>query len=101
MSQSFILGVRNEELSLLQKTLYCQSISISMAPTIPVISGIITFLTHVLGGGNLTAAQVRSKSIFSVALPIKFFKFKFIFLCQDILCSFYIRLNKRNFLCIQ
>lgn len=54
-----VSGVRKQELEELKKTCYCQSISISMAPTIPVISGIIMFLSHVLAGGNLTAAQVR------------------------------------------
>ena len=45
---------------MLQKTAYCQSMSISMAPTIPVIAAIITFLAHITAGNNLTAAQVRT-----------------------------------------
>ncbi|PSN45519.1 hypothetical protein C0J52_13173 [Blattella germanica] len=42
-----------------RKTAYCQSMSISMAPTVPVISAIVTFLAHICAGNNLTAAQVR------------------------------------------
>ncbi|XP_023713114.1 multidrug resistance-associated protein 5 isoform X5 [Cryptotermes secundus] len=52
-----ILQVRKKEHDYLQKTAYCQSLSISMAPTVPVISAIITFLAHVGAGNSLTAAQ--------------------------------------------
>ncbi|XP_069692470.1 ATP-binding cassette sub-family C member 5-like isoform X3 [Periplaneta americana] len=48
---------RSKERNFLQKTAYCQSLSISMAPTIPVISAIVTFLAHISAGNNLTAAQ--------------------------------------------
>lgn len=51
-------GIRSKECNFLQKTAYCHSLSISMAPTVPVISAIITFLAHISAGNNLTAAQV-------------------------------------------
>lgn len=53
-----IIEIRKKEHDYLQKTVYCQSLSISMAPTVPVISAIITFLAHVSAGNGLTAAQV-------------------------------------------
>jgi ATP-binding cassette subfamily C (CFTR/MRP) protein 5 len=55
---AFIVEIRKKEHDYLQKTAYCQSLSISMAPTVPVISAIITFLAHVGAGNSLTAAQV-------------------------------------------
>jgi hypothetical protein len=55
---AFIVEIRKKEHDYLQKTAYCQSLSISVAPTVPVISAIITFLAHVAAGNSLTAAQV-------------------------------------------
>ncbi|KAL0274896.1 UNVERIFIED_CONTAM: hypothetical protein PYX00_002924 [Menopon gallinae] len=52
-----IQAIRNEELALLQKAAYCQSIGTTLTPTIPVITGILVFIIHVLSGYNLTAAQ--------------------------------------------
>nr|CAD7442232.1 unnamed protein product [Timema bartmani] len=52
-----LFDIRTRERNLLQKTAYCQSLSISMAPTVPVISAIVTFLAHISAGNNLTAAQ--------------------------------------------
>ncbi|KAK6629679.1 hypothetical protein RUM43_003497 [Polyplax serrata] len=54
---SQVQNVRNNELDEIKKIAYCQSVGISLAPTIPVISAIATFLVHVTTGGNLTAAQ--------------------------------------------
>jgi len=34
-----------------------------MAPTVPAISGIVTFLAHVLAGGTLTASTVSNLSV--------------------------------------
>jgi hypothetical protein len=56
-------GIRSKEHDLLQRAAYCQSLSISMAPTVPVISTIITFLAHISAGNNLTAAQVKCNLI--------------------------------------
>ena len=53
-------GARADERALLQRAAYVQSVSIALAPTVPVIAAIITFLCHVGAGYNLTAAQVRS-----------------------------------------
>nr|CAD7589367.1 unnamed protein product [Timema genevievae] len=55
-----LFDIRNRERNLLQKTAYCQSLSISMAPTVPVISAIVTFLAHISAGNNLTAAQLAN-----------------------------------------
>ncbi|XP_021928372.1 multidrug resistance-associated protein 5-like isoform X2 [Zootermopsis nevadensis] len=55
-----LLRIRSKECNFLQKTAYCHSLSISMAPTVPVISAIITFLAHISAGNNLTAAQAFS-----------------------------------------
>lgn len=61
--------MRNNELDEIKKIAYCQSVGISLAPTIPVISAIATFLVHVTTGGNLTAAQVFL-SVFGDDLPL-------------------------------
>lgn len=58
LMSAFIVEIRKKEHDYLQKTAYCQSLSISMAPTVPVISAIITFLAHIGAGNSLTAAQV-------------------------------------------
>lgn len=55
----FFSDIRKKELKEVEKIAYCQSFGISLAPTIPVISGIATFLIHVATGGNLTASQVN------------------------------------------
>ncbi|XP_032668813.1 sodium leak channel non-selective protein-like [Odontomachus brunneus] len=52
-----LLAIRKKEERWLHKTAYFQSLSISLTPAIPVISAIITFLTHVASGNGLTAAQ--------------------------------------------
>jgi len=52
-----LLRIRKKEHVFLQRIAYCQSLSISMAPTIPVIATIVTFLTHISAGNSLTAAQ--------------------------------------------
>jgi hypothetical protein len=63
-------GIRSKERNFLQKTAYCQSLSISVAPTIPVISAIVTFLAHISAGNNLTAAQVLHTSYMKCNLII-------------------------------
>ncbi|XP_049827801.1 ATP-binding cassette sub-family C member 5-like isoform X5 [Schistocerca gregaria] len=52
-----LLEIRKTEHQLLEKSAYCQSLSISIAPTVPVISAIVTFLAHLAAGNNLTASQ--------------------------------------------
>ncbi|XP_063238702.1 ATP-binding cassette sub-family C member 5-like isoform X1 [Bacillus rossius redtenbacheri] len=52
-----LLDVRAQESSWLMKAACCHSLSISLAPTVPVISAIVTFLVHVAAGNSLTAAQ--------------------------------------------
>ncbi|XP_049811217.1 ATP-binding cassette sub-family C member 5-like isoform X6 [Schistocerca nitens] len=52
-----LLEIRKAEHQLLEKSAYCQSLSISIAPTVPVISAIVTFLAHLAAGNNLTASQ--------------------------------------------
>ncbi|XP_049962503.1 ATP-binding cassette sub-family C member 5-like isoform X2 [Schistocerca serialis cubense] len=55
-----LLEIRKAEHQLLEKSAYCQSLSISIAPTVPVISAIVTFLAHLAAGNNLTASQAFS-----------------------------------------
>ncbi|RZF41687.1 hypothetical protein LSTR_LSTR011622 [Laodelphax striatellus] len=50
-------GIRKKEMRLLHLTAYCRSLTMSMATTFPIISAITTFLSHLAGGNNLTAAQ--------------------------------------------
>lgn len=52
-----LLETRKKEEHWLHKTVYMQSLSISLTPAIPVISAIITFLAHLSSGSNLVAAQ--------------------------------------------
>jgi hypothetical protein len=66
----FHLGVRSKECNFLQKTAYFQSLSISLAPTIPVVSAIVTFLAHISAGNNLTAAQVLHNTCMKCNLVI-------------------------------
>ncbi|XP_066942829.1 ATP-binding cassette sub-family C member 5-like isoform X2 [Macrobrachium rosenbergii] len=54
---SSIAEIRSRERRLLEKSAYVQSISLAMAPTVPVLAAIITFLAHIGAGYNLTAAQ--------------------------------------------
>jgi hypothetical protein len=64
---AFIVEVRKKEHNYLQKIAYCQSLSISVAPTIPVISAVIMFLAHIGAGNSLTAAQVL---LLQCAMPL-------------------------------
>ncbi|CAL7952042.1 unnamed protein product [Xylocopa violacea] len=53
-----LLDIRKKEERWLHKTVYFQSLAISLTPAVPMISAIITFLAHLSSGSNLTAAQV-------------------------------------------
>ncbi|XP_042240635.1 multidrug resistance-associated protein 5-like isoform X3 [Homarus americanus] len=57
---STISEIRGRERRLLEKSAYVQSISLAMAPTVPIVAAIITFLAHIGAGYNLTAAQGMS-----------------------------------------
>ncbi|XP_046735959.1 ATP-binding cassette sub-family C member 5-like [Diprion similis] len=59
-----LLDVRKKEQTLLWKTACFQCLSICLAPTIPVISAIISFLAHIAAGNNITAAQAFPLSTF-------------------------------------
>ncbi|XP_076047153.1 ATP-binding cassette sub-family C member 5-like isoform X2 [Oratosquilla oratoria] len=52
-----ISEIRERERVLLEKSAYVQSISLAMAPTVPVIAAIVTFLAHIGAGYNLTPAK--------------------------------------------
>ncbi|XP_047348437.1 ATP-binding cassette sub-family C member 5-like isoform X6 [Vespa velutina] len=52
-----LLNIRKTEKNWLHKIAYFQSLSVSLTPAVPIISAVITFLAHVSGGFNLTAAQ--------------------------------------------
>ncbi|KAG7158772.1 Multidrug resistance-associated protein 5-like 1 [Homarus americanus] len=56
---STISEIRGRERRLLEKSAYVQSISLAMAPTVPIVAAIITFLAHIGAGYNLTAAQIH------------------------------------------
>ncbi|XP_070510894.1 ATP-binding cassette sub-family C member 5-like isoform X3 [Cardiocondyla obscurior] len=53
-----LLAIRKKEEHWLHKTVYFQSLSISLTPAIPVISAIVTFLAHIASGSGLLASQV-------------------------------------------
>ncbi|XP_012144503.1 ATP-binding cassette sub-family C member 5 isoform X3 [Megachile rotundata] len=53
-----LFDIRKKEEYWLHKTVYFQSLAISLTPAVPVVSAIITFLAHLSSGSNLTAAQV-------------------------------------------
>lgn len=59
-----ISEIRCRERVLLEKSAYVQSISLAMAPTVPIIAAIVTFLAHIGAGNNLTAAQVMYISFY-------------------------------------
>uniref|UniRef100_A0A4D5R9Z5 ABC protein, subfamily ABCC n=1 Tax=Scolopendra viridis TaxID=118503 RepID=A0A4D5R9Z5_SCOVI len=52
-----ISEIRKQERKLLEKAAYVQSTSIAMAPTVPIIAAIVTFLAHIGAGNNLTPAE--------------------------------------------
>ncbi|XP_076687192.1 ATP-binding cassette sub-family C member 5-like isoform X2 [Andrena cerasifolii] len=52
-----LLSIRKKEEHWLHKTVYFQSLAISLMSAVPVISAIITFLAHLSSGSNLTTAQ--------------------------------------------
>ncbi|XP_076642872.1 ATP-binding cassette sub-family C member 5-like isoform X3 [Halictus rubicundus] len=53
-----LLDIRKKEKSWLHKTVYFQSLAISLTPAVPVITAITTLLAHLWSGSSLTAAQV-------------------------------------------
>ncbi|XP_045132970.1 multidrug resistance-associated protein 5-like isoform X4 [Portunus trituberculatus] len=54
---STVSGIRSRERQLLEKSAYVQSLSLAMAPTVPIIAAIVTFLAHIGAGYDLTPAQ--------------------------------------------
>jgi len=54
----FFKGIREKEHQKLRNMAYLNSLSISTAPTIPIISAVVTFLIHIGTGHTLSAAQV-------------------------------------------
>ncbi|XP_061939322.1 ATP-binding cassette sub-family C member 5 isoform X6 [Apis cerana] len=52
-----LLDIRKKEEYWLHKTVYFQSLAISLTPAIPAISAIVTFLAHLSSGSSLTASQ--------------------------------------------
>ncbi|XP_050718603.1 ATP-binding cassette sub-family C member 5-like isoform X6 [Eriocheir sinensis] len=61
-----VSGIRGRERHLLEKSAYVQSLSLAMAPTVPIISAIVTFLAHIGAGYNLTAAQAMTVITFFI-----------------------------------
>lgn len=58
-------GARAKEQSLIQKTSYLSSLGSALAPTVPILSAITSFLTHLGSGYTLSAAQVCSSITFT------------------------------------
>lgn len=52
-------GVRAHELTYTKRISYLFSLGASFAPTVPIVSAIVTFVAHVASGNSLTAAQVN------------------------------------------
>ncbi|XP_075225195.1 ATP-binding cassette sub-family C member 5-like isoform X10 [Lycorma delicatula] len=52
-----LMEIRNKEMKLLHITAYCQSLTMSLATTVPIISAIVTFLSHIAAGNNLIASE--------------------------------------------
>lgn len=68
-----LLNIRKAEKSWLHKIAYFQSLSVSLTPAVPIMSAILTFLAHVSGGYNLTAAQkimLLEKDSVNISRPI-------------------------------
>ncbi|XP_065575834.1 ATP-binding cassette sub-family C member 5-like isoform X13 [Artemia franciscana] len=80
---SNIKGVRKEERGLLEKSAYLQSLSLALAPTIPIISVIVTFLCHTAAGFGLTASQSFSTHwLFSFRQAINYFEYGLLTLAE-------------------
>ncbi|KAG1686732.1 Multidrug resistance-associated protein 9 [Nymphon striatum] len=55
-----INAIRQQEKRSLEKAQYMQSFSLSLAPAVPVMAAVVTFLVHIAVKGDLTAAQAFS-----------------------------------------
>lgn len=51
--------IRCNEQENISKISYLTTFGISLAPTVPIISAVVTFMAHIGSGNTLTAAQVR------------------------------------------
>lgn len=54
-----VLEIRRREKQLLEKAAIIQSFGIALAPSIPVIAIIVTFLCYIAGGHDLSPSVVR------------------------------------------
>lgn len=87
------LEIRKEEMRLLQITAYCQSLTMSLASTVPIISAIVTFLSHIAAGNNLTPSQVSFlKKIFNLF----FFKLSVCYILSGILSTFVFEIRRKT-----
>jgi len=55
-----LFDLRKRELKFLQKAMYFQSLTISVSSTIPIVTAIVMFLTHISMGYNMTPSQAFS-----------------------------------------
>lgn len=63
-----LFDIRGKELTWLQRGMYCQSLTVSIASTVPIISAIVMFLSHIAMGNNITASQAFSVVCFCLKL---------------------------------
>lgn len=60
--------MRKRELKLLQTAMYFQSLTISVASTVPIVSAIVMFLSHIGMGYDLSPSQVSQIVIYEYDL---------------------------------
>ena len=53
-------GIRAQEKSVLEKSLFVQSVSVGSSMLVPVMASCLTFIGYVSTGNNLTATQVST-----------------------------------------
>lgn len=57
--KSVFIEIRSKEQFLLEMAAYIQSVSVALAPVIPIIAVIVTFLTYIGSGHDLSPSQVH------------------------------------------
>ncbi|XP_075225132.1 ATP-binding cassette sub-family C member 5-like isoform X2 [Lycorma delicatula] len=63
-----LMEIRNKEMKLLHITAYCQSLTMSLATTVPIISAIVTFLSHIAAGNNLIASEAFTVKTYCIKM---------------------------------
>ena len=55
-----VTKMRDEELKEVKKTAWLQSVNLSLTPLVPVLTAVVTFLSHMAMGNKLEASAVRT-----------------------------------------